>query len=134
MIRSVTKIAAAGLFACLVAGTTPVKAQDKPKELPTATVAPGTLTETGFKDPKIALVLNTLGEVVGVITEEPAPLSPLNKPFKPGKPLDPNKVSENPKKIREIGSIAVVAYEGSDCYLVRLPNGTLYVLPAGCTP
>jgi hypothetical protein len=112
MIRSVTKIAAAGLFACLVAGTTPVKAQDKPKELPTATVAPGTLTETGFKDPKIALVLNTLGEVVGVITEEPAVPSSSNKPFKPGKPLESKKmVSETPKEIRDIGSIAVVAYK-----------------------
>jgi len=111
-------IVAAGLLTGLLAGVAPATAQ----ELKVAPLDRKALTAQGFEDPALALILNTKGEMVGALTETPAG----------EKTIPPSTLPQSLANIRGLGSTAIRAFQGSDCYVVRRPDGTLYVMPPGC--
>jgi hypothetical protein len=124
MIGSVgSRIAAAGILAGFLMGTAPAMAQ----ELQIAPLDRKALTAQGFADPSLALILNSTGELIGALTED-HPNQPSTGPRK----LAPARLPESISKIQGFGSIAILAYQGSNCYIVRRPDGTLYVMPPGC--
>jgi hypothetical protein len=115
------RIAIVGLLAGMAAGAAPVMAQ----ELPIASFDRQALVNRGFTDPSLLIVLDSKGEVVGALTEGSDPNDKVR-----GLPM--SKVPTSLSRIRGLGSIAILAFEGSNCYVVRRPDGTLYVMPPGC--
>jgi hypothetical protein len=75
------------------------------------------------------LVLNSRGELVGALTED-NPKEPSNGKARKVPPK--KRAPENLTGIRDLGSFSILAYTGSNCYIVRGAAGTLYVLPPGC--
>jgi hypothetical protein len=124
MIGNGAKIVAAGLLAGILASTAPVKAQD----LQTAPLDRRALTDLGFQDPTLLLVLNSKGELVGALTED-HPNDPSNgrtRKLAPGR-MPQHLTGRQANWI----NLSILPYQGSNCYVVNR-DGTLYVMPQGC--
>lgn len=129
------RIAAAGFFAVLFMTTVPAGAQTAAPEaeLPTAQLDQATvdtLRKAGVPDPTLALILNSRGELVGALVED-HPNSPAKgKPVK----VPPGQLPKELKGLRGFNSLSILAYEGSNCYVIKRADGSLYLMPPGCTP
>ena len=102
----------------LMAGAAPATAQ----ELPIAPLDRKSLAAQGIEDAALALILDSKGELVGALTETTAG----------EKTIPPSRLPQSLANIRGLGSIAILAFQGCDCYVIRRPDGTLYVMPPGC--
>src|SRR5689334_11814551 len=130
MIRSFTKIAAAGLFLALLASSTaPAIAQElSQKDLPSKTFDPEWAKNLGIGDPTLFLAFNSKGELVGALTED-HPKDPSNGK---ARNIKPSKIPDKLSGLRDMTSFSILSWTGSNCYLVRGADGTLYVMPPGC--
>ncbi|WP_192499270.1 hypothetical protein [Skermanella pratensis] len=102
-------------------------------DLPTAQLDQTTvdaLRKAGIPDPTLALILNSRGELVGALVED-HPNSPAKgKPVK----IPPGNLPKELKGLRGFNSLSILAYEGSNCYVIKRADGSLYLMPPGCTP
>src|SRR4051812_46118562 len=121
MIRSFTKTAAAGLFLALLAGgTAPAMAQDSTtSDLLTVPLDRAWATGLGFVDPSLMLVLNSKGQLVGALTED----NPKDPSHGNPRKIKPGKIPDKLTGLRDMGSLSILAWTGSNCYLIRGADG-----------
>jgi hypothetical protein len=41
--------------------------------------------------------------------------------------------SKSKKIVRGTSDLSIMAYQGSNCYMIRRPDGTIYYMPPGCS-
>lgn len=129
------RIAAAGFFAALFMTAVPAGAQTAAPEadLPTAPLDQATvdtLRKAGVAEPTLALILNRRGELVGALVEEHPNSPSKGRPAK----VPPGNLPKDLKGLRGFNSLSILAYEGSNCYVIKRADGSLYLMPPGCTP
>ncbi|WP_157619661.1 hypothetical protein [Skermanella stibiiresistens] len=82
----------------------------------------GELARGGIPNASLGLFFDTNGNLVGAAFPESK-----KERLRPGPP--PRAVNN----IRGLGNFSILAYQGSNCYLIRGPDGTLYYMPPGCS-